>query len=106
MITGVTLYFMFMVFMFIKASTGLAGRCLSRVFNHYYVLYYIGFVAVFLQALGWGLYSRLVPHTYKFRWPFYVYLVNWIVLAGLVIAVFTRKILQGNAKRGGWLSLT
>jgi len=104
-IAGIILYFMFMVFMFIKASTGLAGRCMHRVFNNYYVLYYLGLVAVFIQALGWGLFLHYVPRTFKLRYPFYIFLFNWITIGFVVVGVFVRKIVQGNAKRGGWMSI-
>lgn len=106
MITGTLLVFVFMVFLFLKASSGMASRCMKNVINHYYGLYYLGFISVFSCALGWGLWYHYVPHTYGFRYPFWLYMVSWIIEALVVLAIFARKIIQGNAKRGGWMSIS
>lgn len=106
MITGTVLYLIFAFFMLIKASTGMAGRCLHHFFKNYYVLYYVGFAAALCQSLGWGLYLQLVPKNYKFRYPVWVFLANWISALIVVLVIFVRKVSQRGKKKRSYVNIT
>lgn len=105
MLSGTVLFLVFAFFMLVKASTGMAGRCLHRLFKNYYVLYYLGIIAAFCQALGWGLFQALVPKTHHFNYPFWIFMIVWICNSVTVLAIFIRKMSQRKVKPGSYINI-
>lgn len=105
MLSGTVLFIVYAFFMLIKASTGMAGRCLHRFFKNYYILYYLGIIAAFCQALGWGLFHALVPRQYRFNYPFWIFMIVWIVNSLIVLAIFIRKMSQRKVKPGSYINI-